>query len=328
MQKEHPSKRQVRNAGEDLAAGLLSGEDRAKALRTVGYWRAAHIEPLRKTLFALEDICGQDESTILVSRLKRIDTMVNKLNRTNHEYNLTNLRDIAGCRLIVQNNEDVSKMVKKIKSHMQCYKVIDHMSCPKQSGYRGIHIICRHNSESYGYENLNVEIQVRSRIQHDWATAVETYDMITETGLKFDHGSEKQKRYFQLASALINNDVDDEPAARLELKELDDELQVLSKLREATDSMYDAYDAGLEISRTNSCLITVDMGMQQINIEVYRNEDEDKAADKYTELESNEEAGLIYLLARAGSLEDLKKAYPNYYSGISGFVERMEEYIK
>lgn len=109
MQHDRISKKQIRKAGDNLAAGLLSGDERRKALGLVGHWRAAHIEPLHRTLGMLESICGQDESTILVSRLKRIDTIINKLNRPGYHFNLITLRDIAGCRLIVPNEDDVRR---------------------------------------------------------------------------------------------------------------------------------------------------------------------------------------------------------------------------
>lgn len=314
------SKKQIRRAGDNLAAGSLSGTEKLEALQIVGHWRAAHIEPLRKTLSMLEEVCGQDESTILVSRLKRIDTIINKLSRPGYNFILTTLRDIAGCRLIVQTDDDVRRIAEAIQATGQCREVKDYMQEPKQSGYRGIHLVCRHDAESYGYEKLDVEVQVRSRLQHDWATAVEIYDMITDANLKFDNGSQNQKRYFQLASALMSHDVVDETSAVEELRALDRELHVLPVLREAMDSMYVIYDKDGDISRSDSCLITVDVGVQQINLKVFSSDEENAAADEYTELESGEQEGLVYLLARAGSLEDLRRAYPNYYSDISEFV--------
>lgn len=322
------SKKQIRKAGDSLAAGFLSDEEKLDALKIVGHWRAAHMEPLRKTLSMLEEVCGQDETTILVSRLKRIDTIINKLSRPGYNFILTTLRDIAGCRLIVQSDYDVRRIAGAIQSTRQCRDVKDYMLEPKKSGYRGIHLVCRHDAKSYGYDNLDVEVQVRSRLQHDWATAVEIYDMITDANLKFDNGSQSQKRYFQLASDLMSNDVENIGSARSELKALDDELHVLATLREAMNSMYVVYDTDCGISRSDSCLITVDVGVQLINLEIFSSASEDSAAEKYTELESGEQEGLVYLLARAGSLEDLRRAYPNYYSDISEFVNWLENTLE
>lgn len=320
MRHQKVSKKSIRQAGDNLAAGLLDGDERRKALELVGHWRAAHIEPLHRTLDMLESICGQDSSTILVSRLKRINTIINKLNRPGYHFNLITLRDIAGCRLIVPTEDDVRRIAAQIQDTEQCRAVIDHMATPKPSGYRGIHLVCRHDSPEYGYENMDVEVQVRSRLQHDWATAVEIYDLITQANLKFDSGSEEQRRFFQLASALMSHDVEDEVASIKELQELDAELDILSTLEEASDSMYVIYDGIDEISRSDSCLIAVNVDEQLIKLTVYPWEAEEVAASQYTSFESDASASDVYLLARAASIDDLRHAYPNYYSNISGFV--------
>lgn len=321
------SKNKIRRAGEDLAAGILVGDEKSEALQMVGHWRAAHMEPLHKALSMLEDVCGQDDSTVLVSRLKRIDTIINKLNRPGHTFILTTLRDIAGCRLILQSEEAVRQLSEAIQMSGQCRDVKDYISSPKNSGYRGIHMICRYNAESYGYKNLDVEVQLRTRLQHDWATAVEIYDMISGSTLKFGGGTREQRRFFNLAAALMSNDVDDELAARDELRALNDDLHVLSILREATNSMYVICEPDLEIDRSYSCLITVDIGVQQVSLETFTGAQEDDAAKKYTELEASGGEGLVYLLARAGSVEDLRRAYPNYYSNISEFVDWLQDCI-
>lgn len=193
------------------------------------------------------------------------------------------------------------------------------MSKPKPSGYRGVHIICRHDVPEYGYKQLNVEVQIRSRLQHDWATAVETCDQIRETSLKFDQGSDCERRYFQLASAIMSGDADDRGAALNELRSLDADLHILEELTAALDSMFVTYEG--EINRSSSCLLTVDLGVQQVDIDIFPPGDEASAAGRYTELETKEEMpGIIRLLARAGSLKDLRFAYPNYSSDISQFV--------
>ena len=186
MQRKHIPKKKIRKAGDSLAAGQLSDSERLEALELVGHWRAAHIEPLHRTLLEIERICGGDSSTILVSRLKRIDTIVNKLGRESikNYIHLDTLHDVAGCRLIVNNEVEVLRYADLISQTSMFHQPVDHMTNPKASGYRGFHIICRHDVPEYGYKQLNVEVQIRSRLQHDWATAVETYDQIRETSLK------------------------------------------------------------------------------------------------------------------------------------------------
>ncbi len=152
------------------------------------------------------------------------------------------------------------------------------------------------------------------------ATAVEIYDLITQANLKFGSGSASQRRYFQLASALMSHDVKDEKAAVEELRKLDSELDILNTLEEASNSMYVIYDGVEGVSRSDSCLISVNVDEQLIRLHVYPKGNEEEAASQYTALESDASASDVYLLARAASLDDLRRAYPNYYSDISEFV--------
>ncbi|WP_165253733.1 hypothetical protein [Adlercreutzia sp. ZJ304] len=223
---------------------------------------------------------------------------------------------------------DVRKISEAIQATGQYYDIKDYMLNPKSSGYRGIHLICRHDAKSFGYENLNVEVQVRSFLQHDWATAVEIYDMISNANLKFGSGSNEQKRYFQLVSTIMNDAVINRNESIDELRQLDKKLNILASLREVMNSMYVVYNSKSDINRSDSCLITVDVGVQQINLEIFPSDQEDDAAARYTELESSAQDGLVYLLARAGSLEDLRRAYPNYYSDISVFVRWLDSCIE
>ncbi|QWT17265.1 RelA/SpoT domain-containing protein [Collinsella sp. zg1085] len=317
------SKQRIKKVGRQIAADLLNEDELVEAYKLVGEWRAAHIQPLHESLAMLERLCNHDPSTILVSRLKRIDTIIRKLKRDDYHFELSTLNDIAGCRLIVSDNNKAQSIAMQLMKTKYFYKQIDYISKPKDSGYRGIHIICRHDSPDYGYEGLRVEVQIRSRLQHYWATAVETYDLISEANLKFGSGSTDQKRYFQLSSELINNSIENESVARNELRMLDKQLQVLDKLGAAVNSMYVMYDARKQISRTDSCLISVDLDEQLIKLDIYDSENEIRAASKYTELEGDQ-TNKIYLMARAGSLNDLCLAYPNYYSNISEFVSLLK----
>lgn len=64
---------------------------------------------------------------------------------------------------------------------------------PKPNGYRGTHVISRHDVPEAGLTNLFCETQVQTRLQHVWATALETYDAMSRNTLKFCSESEKGK---------------------------------------------------------------------------------------------------------------------------------------
>ena len=75
---------------------------------------------------------------------------------------------------------------------------------PKESGYRGVHLVYRYYSDKkQDYNSLKIEMQLRSQLQHAWATAVETVSVLTQQALKSNIGTDQWKRFFVLASAAI-----------------------------------------------------------------------------------------------------------------------------
>ena len=55
----------------------------------------------------------------------------------------------------------------------------------------------------YGWQGLQIEIQLRSRLQHQWATAVETVGTFIGDELKSNRGDQGWLRFFALMSSAI-----------------------------------------------------------------------------------------------------------------------------
>jgi len=73
----------------------------------------------------------------------------------------------------------------------------DYINNPKPSGYRGFHLVYRYQSDKkQTYNNLKVEMQIRSPLQHQWATAVETVDAFTGQALKSSSGDEEWQTFY------------------------------------------------------------------------------------------------------------------------------------
>ncbi len=61
----------------------------------------------------------------------------------------------------------------------------DYIEHPKESGYHGIHLIYQYRSDKRTDNNsLKIEVQLRSQLQHAWATAVETVGTFVQQALK------------------------------------------------------------------------------------------------------------------------------------------------
>ena len=130
---------------------------------------------------------------------------------------LSQMQDIGGCRAVVRTVGRVDALVKlyaraRAKNpHRAVYvKPFDYIKCPKVDGYRGVHLIYKYRSQSrtHGkWNGLRIEIQLRSILQHAWATAVETVDAFTGQALKTSAGTGSERknwgRFFALISSAI-----------------------------------------------------------------------------------------------------------------------------
>ncbi len=104
------------------------------------------------------------------------------------------MQDIAGCRIVFWPVEEVYEFMRRFKDLAASpeVRIYDYISKPKADGYRSIHVVIRYNSRSPKYSHLNgekIEIELRSSLQHAWATAVETVDLFSGQALKV--GKEK-----------------------------------------------------------------------------------------------------------------------------------------
>src|SRR5215470_17899571 len=73
-------------------------------------------------------------------------------------------------------------------------------------GTEGVHLVYKYRSATTGkrdYNGLRIEIQLRSRLQHAWAAAVETVSAFTSQALKSNIGTEQWKRFFVLMACAI-----------------------------------------------------------------------------------------------------------------------------
>lgn len=199
---------QVKKAGEALINPATYKDDRAlnKAFDVLSYWRLEHDKALYNAFVLLKSkALTIDKKAVVAKRLKRHASIVTKLEinkkKTDGSMSLSNMQDIAGCRAIVENEKKLRKLVRALKDCSDNFradgekvKYKDYIKTPKESGYRSYHIIGFFPGRS-GVPR-KVEIQVRTKLQHYWATSVEIVDIFTQQALKSNRGSEEWKKYF------------------------------------------------------------------------------------------------------------------------------------
>ena len=124
-------------------------------------------------------------SALLSARAKRTDTIVRKLRRES-TMQLTTMADIIGFRIVVDCLETQRRVVDKLCESGTILKVQDYLLSPKNSGYRGVHIIMpikQKLPKSSDQSKFTYEVQIRTVYQHLWSTESESYgEQVKEGG--------------------------------------------------------------------------------------------------------------------------------------------------
>jgi Region found in RelA / SpoT proteins len=208
---EH-SKSRVDGAGKALRTQGIQGVDSAD-LAVINNWRAAHSQPLVTFNMTLRSRSAKvDTDALVAQRLKRLTSIEAKL-RDRPNMRLSQMQDIGGVRAVVSSVANVLALATQYRDSRMQHSLSsedDYIERPKPDGYRGIHLIYRYKSEyerSSAYDGLFVELQVRSRMQHAWATTVETVSTLTGQALKSTlntrRGEERWRRFLALMSSVI-----------------------------------------------------------------------------------------------------------------------------
>src|SRR6185503_1641303 len=199
------SRQAVDDAGDVLRRRVKTSDEYAEAIRAIYNWRAAHSFPLNTFQTTLRKKARQvDDDNLVAQRLKRFSSIYAKLMRF-RDIPMSEMQDIAGCRAVVPTVRDVEELVSLYKNGNLKHEPVDaddYINGPKRTGYRGYHLIYRYKSDkTKPWNGLKVEVQLRSTLQHAWATTVETVDTFTTQALKAGGGSREWRMFFRLMSA-------------------------------------------------------------------------------------------------------------------------------
>lgn len=345
------SNKELDRIGAILASADSSSDERHRAISIVSEWRASHTFPLRATYMMLRRASLAVYPQIVMSRrLKRMESIVAKLERSAGAHGkLSTIQDIGGCRVVFPLIDHVGAFANLNKSNLESenFKIRNnYILHPKNDGYRGIHATLRFKPKNPRYsdwDGLRIEIQVRTRIQHAWATALETVDLFSAQKLKWGQGDPKWQRFFALASTLFALKegvaiVPDTPAdadqLKDELRALWNELDVLHKMTawSRTVESMNHIKAGKfvpTISQMSTFLVVMDITRQELRVTPYSNEEMVHANDDYALAEqefSHWKQGYAVLVS-VEAIEQLRDAYPNLYGDTTVFVEEVRNFL-
>jgi len=347
------SKGKIDRAGDILISDKSSEEEKNEATEILDNWRAIHSYPMHVFKVRLKDkATSVDPKALTAQRLKRVPAIINKLKR---RYNgrpptmkLSQIQDIGGCRAVLSNVSQARKLYEDyyLKGDLRHKRVgiKDYIQNPKKDGYRSIHIVYKYHSDKKGkkeYNGLLVEIQIRSKLQHLWATAIETVDFFTRQAIKSNEGQEEWMEFFRLVSSAFarmensppvpNTPTDDQILYSL-IKQKEAELNVIKVMSGWTKAMriFEEQVKSKSKIKAQYFLLELDVLNERMHLTAYPKTQEEKAIADYSEAEKRNKGKRDYdvVLVGVDNITELKRAYPNYFVDSREFLEYLQKIIK
>jgi putative GTP pyrophosphokinase len=342
------SKAQINSAGRIISSSKSTNNGKVEATKILDNWRAVHSYPMHIFKKRLKK-CSErvDRRAISVQRLKRSPSVIKKLQREYYgnkpTMNLSQMQDIAGCRAVVSTVDMVNKLYKDhyLKGDLkhEMVNVKDYILDPKEDGYRSIHLVYKYKSDKgkKEYNGLLVEIQIRSKLQHLWATAIETVDFFTRQAIKISEGDKEWSEFFKLVSSAfakwencpsVKNTPTKEKELFLKIKEKEKKLQVIKSMKGWTKAMQFLTKSEVD-PKMKFHLLSLDIKGETLSINSYSDKSEKKALEDYSRVEKRNKDNKEYdvVLVGADTTQDLKKAYPNYFVDTREFLGHLQKIV-
>ena len=260
-------------------------------------------------------------SSIATYRIKRFESIINKLDRY-PDMRFSRMWDIAGCRIILRNEEEVYRTIDRIRHNkdIEIIKVNDYIAKPQNDGYKSIHLYLRYISS-----NITIEVQLRSLENHNWATLVEITDLLYNTRLKELGNDKTLSKFHKLLS---------EPS-RLTIEEKYEIFQIL-KDRKYFEKLSEVFSKNYLIVRKQWLKFETKTNHKYFLIEVDDNTPHitsfstfEKAEEKYFELyRTKAHTNIVLTYLQNHDYELLATAYANYILTFHSFLFECLEIIE
>jgi len=288
------------------------------------------------------------KEAIVARRLKRLETILDKLGSRETSMNLSRMQDIGGVRAVMKDVSQVYELVGQYTepgrfSHKLRKPYHDYMAYPKKSGYRGVHLVFEFNNtlsrseHAREYDGLNIELQLRTELQHAWATAVEAIGLVLREELKSGKGTRQWLEFFALMSSIIAR-IEDTPVLETHRHMTDRSLQdaayeLIKKLK--VQDVMAGWALGLNVvnernDRGHYVIIELDLAGRRTRLYRYSEKEFGDATEHLAKLEKHATVNKnpAPVLVAVGEIKNLKKAYPNYYLDIGHFLAIVNDVVK
>jgi ppGpp synthetase/RelA/SpoT-type nucleotidyltranferase len=327
------SKTKIDRAGRALSLGTCNSDDHELDCEIVfDEYRKSHLEPLTTATMKLQIWLSQfDRQYYIALRLKRKPQILRKMRRFSTR--LTQLQDIGGNRIIVNDNEDLEDLRRFLNDkiaqdkYLSIHRETDYRIFGRDdTGYRALHIILNSGG-------IKVELQLRSRAQHYWAECIERTSVIYGHLLKEKEGDQRVIDYFKLLSNVFYEiECNREPVPQKKM-ELDDKRKLAEDIikREGKGTLLHSHvnDDVLHTltaieskskSAINNWILIFDWNSGHFVTWESVPRDAEQAYLAYSDNENryDEEAGFEVVLVGSSNVSMIRKTHSHYF-GIDGY---------
>ncbi len=182
------SKNQIDRLGDRLRKGDISEAD----LRLLDSYRRSFNAAYESVVSRIRDQLGLNPTG---RPAKSTTSISEKLRR--ESIRLTQVQDIAGCRVIVADTSAQDDVVTQLERLFDKLTIVDRRERPSH-GYRAVHVIV-------DYSGKLIEVQVRTSLQHLWAEVSEKLSDVVDSAVKYGGGDEDTVRVLRVMSNRIRN---------------------------------------------------------------------------------------------------------------------------
>lgn len=334
------SRTEVNKAGITFVNPSVNDQEREHALNVINNWRVSHNFPLNTFQMRLRQVAKKiNPESLIAQRIKRLASIKLKL-ELQANMKLSQMQDIGGCRAIMKDVTELDELVNIYKHESRGIKhklhgEDDYITRPRESGYRGIHLIYKYGSDkSTDYKDMRIEIQMRTLMQHAWATAVETVGTFINMPLKSSLGDDGWLRFFALmgSAMAITEGKPIVPGTSEDIGELRSEISYLSRKLEVEKHLT-TFRESIQVLASNRkiknayyYLLELDPAMGRVIIKEYSQNQLKTASADYMTLEKRITDKRDAVLVSADSIEALRLAYPNYYLDTDIFLRQLKQF--
>ncbi len=332
----HFSKREVRRAGDALRGQLLwtpgSSDEAARIFRIAYDWRNSHAYPMRRIR---QEMAGKvkklNVDAFTAARTKRMSSIRKKLaNQSTME--LTQIQDLGGARAVYTSLADLNILVSAYRNGISRHDLkrdTDYVVNPRVGGYRSHHFVFAYSPEEddEAFNGRLIEVQIRTRFQHAWATAVEAVGLVRREDLKGGVGDKDWLRLFDLMSFELS-DLDngkpdhtfaDRKRRREELKQLDNKIDASSFLRDIGQ----AFRASESYMNSSARYYSLQYDGENQTVTIKGFSSSVGGAEFYSSAETADTSSRNTVLVEVDKVENLRAAFPNYYLDVAQFSKRL-----